>query len=196
MTERELVTRIRALIAAHGNDALTSGLAAFGPNSAAPHHSSTDRAAVRGDAVIVDFGGARDGYRADVTRTFSVGPPSDELRAAHQVVCEANAAAFAAVRPGVRPQDVDAAAREHIARAGLGAYFTHRLGHGIGLDVHEPPYLVAGADAPLEEGMAFTIEPGVYVPGRFGVRVEDVVVVTADGAERLNGFDRSLLVVG
>jgi Xaa-Pro aminopeptidase len=195
MTERELVTRIRRLIAEHGNDALTSGLAAFGPNSASPHHESGARAAAVGDAVIVDFGGARHGYRADVTRTFSVGTPSVELLEAHRVVCAANAAAFAAIRPGVAATDVDAVAREVIAGAGLADRFTHRLGHGIGLDVHEPPYLVAGEETVLEAGMVFTVEPGVYVPGRFGVRVEDVVLVTADGAERLNGFDRSLLVV-
>jgi Xaa-Pro aminopeptidase len=195
MTERELVARIRVLMAAHGNDPLTSGLAAFGPNSAAPHHESSDRVAAAGDAVIVDFGGARDGYRADVTRTFSVGPPSAELREAHRVVHAANEATFASVRPGVPAQEIDAIARGYITQAGLGDHFTHRLGHGVGLDVHEPPYLVAGAETRLAEGMVFTIEPGVYAPGRFGVRVEDVVLVTADGAERLNRFDRSLRVV-
>jgi Xaa-Pro aminopeptidase len=195
-TERELVDDIRGLLAARGNDPTGSGLAAFGPHSAAPHHVVTDRAAQAGDCVIVDFGGTRRGYRADVTRTLHVGEPPERFRRVYEVVREANARAIEHVRPGVTAERIDAIAREHIAGAGFGAQFSHRTGHGIGLDVHEPPYLVRGNMTVLESGMAFTVEPGIYLPGEFGVRIEDVVLVTADGGERLNQHTRELRVVG
>jgi len=197
MTERELVDAIRARLTDHGNDATGSGLAAFGANTAAPHHVPGDRRATAGDAVIVDFGGRHRHYRADVTRTFHMQrQPSAELRRAYEAVREANELAFERVRPGVPAEAIDAAAREHLVRAGYGERFVHRTGHGIGLDVHEPPYIVAGNETRLEEGMAFTIEPGVYVAGAFGVRIEDVVLVTATGAERLNAHPRELTILG
>jgi Xaa-Pro aminopeptidase len=194
-TERELVDEIRRLLAAHGNDPTGSGLAAFGPHSAAPHHVVTGRPARAGDCVIVDFGGTRHGYRADVTRTYHVGEPPKRFRRIYEVVREANARAIEHVRPGVTAERIDAVAREHIVDAGFGAHFSHRTGHGIGLDVHEPPYLVRGDATVLEQGMAFTVEPGIYLPGEFGVRIEDVVLVTADGGERLNHHPRELKVV-
>jgi Xaa-Pro aminopeptidase len=194
-TERELVDEIRRLLAAGGNDPTGSGLAAFGPHSAAPHHVVTDRAARAGDCVIVDFGGTRHGYRADVTRTFHVGEPPERFRRVYDVVREANALAVEHVRPGVTAERIDAVAREHIVRAGFGAEFSHRTGHGIGLDVHEPPYLVRDDATVLEQGMAFTIEPGIYLQGEFGVRIEDVVLVNADSGERLNHHTRELQVV-
>jgi Xaa-Pro aminopeptidase len=194
-TERELVDEIRRLLSAHGNDPTGSGLAAFGPHSAAPHHVVTDRPARAGDCVIVDFGGTRDGYRADVTRTFHVGEPPERFRRVYEIVREANARAVEHVRPGVTAERIDAVAREHIVDAGFGPQFSHRTGHGIGLDVHEPPYLVRGDTTVLEAGMAFTVEPGIYLPGEFGVRVEDVVLVTADGGERLNLHSHELKVM-
>jgi Xaa-Pro aminopeptidase len=148
-----------------------------------------------GDSVVIDFGGKRDGYCSDVTRTFTVGPASSRLIEVHAVVREANRVARAAVRPGVPADAVDRAARTVISDAGYGEFFIHRTGHGIGLDGHEHPYLVAGNAELLEPGMAFSIEPGIYLPGEFGVRIEDICVATADGIEVLNQADRHLIEV-
>jgi D-alanyl-D-alanine dipeptidase len=166
-----------------------------GPNGASPHHTATERAIAPGDAVVMDFGGRAAGYCSDITRTVFVGEPDEEQRRVYGVVRAAQEAAFATVRPGVAAQDVDRAARSVIAEAGFGERFIHRTGHGIGLEVHEPPYIVEGNATPLEAGMTFSDEPGIYLPGRFGVRIEDQVVVTADGAERLNEATRELVVV-
>jgi Xaa-Pro aminopeptidase len=145
--------------------------------------------------VVVDFGGVLAGYRSDITRTFSVGEPGGVVRQVYSIVEEANDAAFAAVRPGVTTEAIDRVARDHIAEAGFGARFLHRTGHGIGLDGHEAPYLVTGDRTVLEEGMTFSIEPGIYLEGDFGVRIEDIVAVTATGAERLNRSTHELQVV-
>jgi Xaa-Pro aminopeptidase len=193
--ELEVVDRIRELLASHGNDATGSGLAAFGENSAAPHHHPSGRVARDGDAVIVDYGGTVRQYRADITRMFHVGEPTGEFQQVYEIVDAANQAAFEAAAPGVPAEAIDAAARMVIEEAGFGDRFLHRTGHGIGLDVHEPPYLVRGNTDPLAAGMAFTIEPGIYLEDRFGVRIEDVVVVTEDGAERLNVSSHALRVV-
>jgi D-alanyl-D-alanine dipeptidase len=145
--------------------------------------------------VVLDFGGGADGYCSDITRTVFVGEPDAEQRAVYDVVRAAQQAAFEAVRPGVAAQDVDRAARAVIGEAGYGERFVHRTGHGIGIEVHEHPYIVEGNETPLAAGMTFSDEPGVYLPGRFGVRIEDQVVVTEDGAERLNEASRDLTVV-
>jgi D-alanyl-D-alanine dipeptidase len=145
--------------------------------------------------VVVDFGGSLNNYRSDLTRTFHVGEPTREFREVYEIVDDANRKAFELVKPGVRASDVDAAARTAIAEAGYANHFVHRLGHGIGLEYHEPPYLVAGSDAVLEEGMTFSIEPGIYLEGRFGVRIEDIAVVTSDGARRLNLASHELFVL-
>jgi Xaa-Pro aminopeptidase len=145
--------------------------------------------------VVLDFGGKAQGYCSDITRTVFVGEPDEERRRVYEVVRSAQQAAFEAVRPGVAAQDVDRAARAVIEEAGYGDRFLHRTGHGIGLEVHEPPYLVEGNETPLEVGMTFSDEPGIYVEGRFGVRIEDQVVVTAEGGERLNEATRDLTVV-
>lgn len=158
-----------------------------GENGAVPHRRTGDRRFQEGDAVVVDFVAQRGGYLGDMTRMFVIGRPSDDLRRVYRVVREAQQAAIRSVRPGVTCESIDAAARDVICAAGLGEQFTHRTGHGIGLDVHEPPYIVRGNRDLVRPGMCFTIEPGVYVPGRFGVRIEDVVVVTADGCEVLTG---------
>ncbi len=157
-----------------------------GENAAIPHRATGHRVFADSDVVIVDFVCARDNYMGDMTRTFAIGKPGDEVRRAYSVVRDAQRAAIDAVRPGATCESIDATARKIIEDAGLGKYFVHRLGHGIGLDIHEPPYLVRGNPMPLRPGMCMTIEPGVYVPDKFGVRIEDVVVVTDDGCELLS----------
>ena len=169
---------------------------ASGPNAASPHHEVSDRVLEPGDAVVVDIGGAMpSGYCSDSTRTYAIGEPPAEFTAYYKVLYDAQEAACAAVRPGVTAESVDAAAREPIAAAGYGEAFFHRTGHGIGLESHEDPYIVAGNGEVLEPGMAFSVEPGIY-PGPHGARIEDIVVCTADGYQRLNNTPRELLVVG
>jgi Xaa-Pro aminopeptidase len=171
----------------------TAGFAivASGPNGASPHHEPTDRVVEDGDAVVVDFGGRMGGYSSDTTRMFVVGAdPPDGFLDAYAVLEKAQSAAVEAVRPGVTAESIDAVARFLIADAGYGDRFIHRTGHGIGLDTHEHPYLVEGNDRVLEAGMAFSIEPGIYTPGEWGMRIEDIVAVTDDGVERLNLSDR------
>lgn len=172
---------------ANGSFKAVGELIQGGENAAIPHKPTGNRRFAAGDAVIVDFVAAHQAYVGDMTRTFSVGRPSTEIRRAYDVVRDAQHAAIDAVRPGITCEALDTAARRVIDAAGLGPYFIHRLGHGIGLDIHEPPFLVQGNGASLEAGMCMTIEPGVYVPGRFGIRIEDVVVVTPDGCDVLSG---------
>lgn len=194
-TEFELSEQVAAMAVSAGSDVATFRIVASGPNSASPHHEPGDRVISPGDAVVVDFGGKVGGYCSDTTRTFHVGEPSDEYRQVHGVVREAQQAGVDAALPGASAERVDEAGRTVIEAAGYGEYFIHRIGHGIGLDVHEDPYLVAGNDDELEPGMAFSVEPGVYLPGRFGVRIEDIVVCTDSGPVRLNESSRDLLVV-
>lgn len=166
---------------------------ASGPNSANPHHTSGDRALQEGDMVVFDGGAVYQGYASDITRTFVVGHPSDEMRRVYDLVLAANAAGReAAAQPGATGKSIDAAARQVIERGGYGPFFIHRTGHGIGLDVHEPPFIVAGSRTPLPVGATFTIEPGIYLRGVGGVRIEDDVVITANGAESLTTFPRDL----
>jgi Xaa-Pro aminopeptidase len=161
-------------------------IVASGPNSALPHHHTGTRALQAGDVVVLDYGCELEGYHSDITLTLSLGEPDAERERVYRVVWEAQQRALEAVRPGVPAEAIDRAARETIAAAGYGDAFLHRAGHGIGLQVHEPPYLVAGNMQPLEEGMCFSIEPGIYLAGRFGVRLEVIVTVTADGVELMN----------
>ncbi|HLJ59454.1 MAG TPA: Xaa-Pro peptidase family protein [bacterium] len=168
---------------------------AGGDHSASPHHVLSERPLRGGDAVCMDFGGKYREYVSDLTRTVHIGPPDEEFARVYGVVREAQERAVRAVRPGVPAEEIDRAARGVIAGAGYGDYFTHRTGHGLGLEVHEPPYIVAGNTAPVRPGMVFSVEPGIYLPGRFGVRIEDIVVVTRDGCERLNQAHRDLCVV-
>jgi D-alanyl-D-alanine dipeptidase len=195
MSERELLADIHRLLLEKGHDTIGGGIVGAGANGAAPHHGVSDRRLEQGDAVVVDFGGVRSNYRSDITRTFHVGEPSDEFRKVYAIVDEANKEGFEAVRPGVTAAEIDSRTRNRIDEAGYGPYFLHRTGHGIGLDGHEAPYLVRGDDTVLEEGMTFSIEPGIYLEGRFGVRIEDIVVVTASGAERLNRSTHELQLV-
>lgn len=194
-TEREVGRDIAELILAEGHATVDFVIVGSGPNAASPHHELSDRRLRPGDAVVVDIGGTMpSGYCSDCTRTYVLGePPADFVRY-YEVLRAAQQAACDAVRPGVTPESVDAAARDLIAAAGYGEYFIHRTGHGIGLETHEEPYIVAGNTEPLEPGMAFSVEPGIY-PGPHGARIEDIVVCTADGGERLNDADRALVVV-
>jgi Xaa-Pro aminopeptidase len=158
----------------------------FGASSALPHGASTDRALARGEAVLIDAWDKPEGYYYDITRSTFFGEPSDEYRKVWSIVLEAQGAAIERAAPGVPCSEVDAAARRVIEKAGYGEYFTHRLGHGLGIDVHEPPYMVAHERTLLEPGMTFTSEPGIYLPGRFGVRIEDDILCTERGAESLS----------
>jgi Xaa-Pro aminopeptidase len=181
----------------NGHDEATHAIVAGGANGAIPHHRPTDARLAPGVAVVFDLGGVVGGYHSDVTRTALVGDAADpELRDVYQCVRAANEAGVAAAKPGAVAADVDSAARDVIRGAGYGDYFTHRTGHGVGLDVHEPPYIVAADVTPLEPGMVFSIEPGVYLPGKFGVRIEDIVAVGSDRAERLNRRAHDLIRLG
>ena len=194
-TEREVGADIADAIVAEGHVRTDFVIVASGPNAASPHHDLSDRVLGRGDAVVVDIGGTMpSGYCSDCTRTYAIGDPPAEFTAYYAVLKDAQEAACAAVKPGVTAEEVDAAAREPITRAGFGEYFFHRTGHGIGLESHEDPYIVTGNAEPLEAGMAFSVEPGIY-PGPHGARIEDIVVCTDDGCERLNDGTRELIVV-
>ena len=193
--ETEIAAELERLLREHGHQRVDFTIVGSGPNAASGHHEPGERRVEPGDAVVMDFGGMRDDYCSDLTRTVFVGEPSDEEREVYAIVRAAQQAAFEAVRPGAAAQDVDRAARAIITEAGYGERFVHRTGHGIGLEVHEPPYIVEGNETLLEAGMTFSDEPGIYLEGRFGVRIEDQVVVTAQGAERLNEASRKLTVV-
>ena len=193
--EVDLSKLVANLVVEEGHQTATFSIVASGPNGASPHHEAGERVVEQGDAVVVDFGGKLDGYCSDTTRTFHVGEPSRRYREIFAVLEEAQAAAVEAVRPGVAAQDIDRTARAVIEQAGYGDYFIHRTGHGIGLEAHEHPYIVEGNSLQLEPGMTFSIEPGIYLPDRFGMRIEDIVSVTETGVERLNRSDRGLAVV-
>jgi len=195
-TEADVAADIAKAIVAEGHSDVAFVIVGSGPHGADPHHGYSDRELRVGDIVVVDIGGAYEpGYHSDSTRTYSIGEPSPDVAQQYSVLQRAQRAAFEAVRPGVTAEEVDAAARDVLAEAGLAEFFVHRTGHGIGLSVHEEPYIVAGNDLPLAAGMAFSIEPGIYFPGRWGARVEDIVVVTEDGAVAVNNRPRELIVV-
>jgi Xaa-Pro aminopeptidase len=192
-TEREVGRDLAEAILAEGHARVDFTIVGSGPNGASPHHELSERVLQAGDPVVVDIGGTTaDGYCSDSTRTYALGPPPDGFAGYYAVLQAAQEAAVAAVRPGVPAESIDAAAREVIAAAGYGEAFLHRTGHGIGVLTHEDPYIVGGNTQPLEPGMAFSVEPGIYFAGRHGARIEDIVVVTEDGAERLNRTTRAL----
>jgi Xaa-Pro aminopeptidase len=193
--ETDLSAELDRLLREHEHQRVGFAIVGSGPNAASSHHEPGERRIEPGDAVVMDFGGVRDDYWSDITRTVFVGEPDQDQRRVYEIVRQAQQAAFEAVRPGVSCQDVDRAARAVIEEAGFGERFVHRTGHGIGIELHEPPYIVEGNETPLEPGMTFSDEPGIYLRGRFGVRIEDQVVVTAEGAERLNEASRELTVV-
>jgi Xaa-Pro aminopeptidase len=193
--ERDIGADLAGLLRNHGHSEVDFTVVGSGPNGANPHHEVSERTIEDGDMVVLDFGGLQDGYGSDTTRTVHVGEPSDEEREVFEVVRRAQQAAFEAVRPGVACQESDRVARKVISDAGYGEYFIHRTGHGIGLTTHEPPYMVEGETRALEPGMCFSIEPGIYLPGRFGVRIEDIVTVTENGGRRLNNTSHELQIV-
>ena len=196
MTEREVSRTITDMTLAAGHDSVSFAIVASGPTGASPHHEPSDRVIREGDAIVVDFGGRVRGYGSDTTRMYCVGTPPDGFEEAYAVLHNAQRAAVAAVRPGVTAESIDAVARTFIEDAGYGDAFIHRLGHGIGLDAHEQPYIVEGNDQVIRAGMAFSIEPGIYLPNRWGMRIEDIVVAVDDGVERLNRSSRALRFVG
>lgn len=197
-TENEVAADVAAAILEEGHAVAEFVIVGSGPNGASPHHGASDRVIEQGDVVVIDIGGpVAEGYNSDSTRTYAIGTPRDEdVAKTYAVLQQAQQAAVDAVRPGVTAQDVDRAARKVIEDAGFGEYFIHRTGHGIGLDVHEEPYIVEGNDLPLEPGMAFSVEPGIYQSGRWGARIEDIVVCTEDGVESLNNRPHELVVLG
>ena len=195
-SESDLAAEVRSMTVEEGHDVATFDIVASGPNAASPHHEPTDRVMQVGDTVVVDFGGRHAGYCSDTTRTFVIGQPSSEVADAYAVLEEAQAAGRAAVAPGVPAESIDAATRRVIDDAGYGDLFFHRTGHGIGLEGHEHPYIVDGNELTLETGMAFSIEPGIYQSGRWGMRIEDIVVCGDQAVDELNRSDRQLRVVG
>ena len=196
-TEAQVGRDIADAIVAEGHALVNFVIVAAGPNGASPHHRSGERVIAAGDPVVVDIGGTTaDGYCSDETRTYVIGEPPADFLDYYAVLQRAQAVACEAVRPGVTAAAVDAAARDVITAAGYGDYFIHRTGHGIGLEEHEEPWIVAGNDEVLRPGMAFSIEPGIYLPGRHGARIEDIVVCTENGVDRLNVVDRDLVVLG
>jgi len=198
-TENEVAADIAAAIVDEGHERPDFVIVGSGPNGASPHHEASDRVIRAGDVVVIDIGGPMpSGYFSDCTRTYVVAGDAvpDRVREVYEVVRAAQAAGVAAVRPGVSAESIDAASRSVIDDAGFGEYFITRTGHGIGLEVHEHPYLVAGNSITLEAGMAFSVEPGIYLPGEFGVRIEDIVVVGESGALLMNKAPTELIVVG
>ena len=195
-TEADVAADIAEAIVAEGHSEVAFIIVGSGPHGADPHHECSDRELRAGDIVVVDIGGPYEpGYNSDSTRTYSIGEPDPDVARRYAVLQRAQQAAVEAVRPGVTAEQVDAAARDVLAAEGLAEAFVHRTGHGIGLSVHEEPYIVAGNDLTLEEGMAFSVEPGIYFPGQWGARIEDIVIVTADGALSVNARPHDLVVV-
>jgi Xaa-Pro aminopeptidase len=193
MTENELAAVIRNLFLKEGA-APSFWVVGSGPNGAFPHHHASDRHIVEGDAVVIDVGGVKSGFPSDITRVAVVGRPPEGFAEVHAIVERAVEAALAAARPGVLAREVDAAARAVITDAGYGKAFTHRTGHGMGIDGHEPPYITATSETVLEEGMVFSIEPGIYLAGRYGCRLEEIVILRKDGPEILSSLPRDILM--
>ncbi len=194
-TEKQIAAELTVQLLRAGSEPELpfSPIVSGGPNSANPHATPTDRRLQTGDLLVIDWGAVCEGYVSDLTRTFAIGPVEQEYARIAEIVAQANAAGRKAAGPQIPAQEVDRAARGVIEQAGYGAYFTHRTGHGIGMEGHEPPYIREGNPQPLQEGMAFTVEPGIYLPGRGGVRIEDDVVITAQGAESLSDLPRELI---
>ncbi|HHY50380.1 MAG TPA: M24 family metallopeptidase [Alphaproteobacteria bacterium] len=193
VTEREIADVVRRSYEAQGAGVEFLSVC-FGANGAFPHHHTGETRLGAGDAVLIDIGSRSRGYPSDMTRVASVGEPSAEFAAIHAVVERAVAAGIAAARPGARAKDIDRAARDVIAAAGYGDRFLHRTGHGVGIDIHEPPYITATSETVIEAGMVFSIEPGIYLPGKFGIRLEEVVIIRPTGAEVLSELPRDIFV--
>lgn len=197
MTEKHVAALLTRLLLEMGADSIAFGpIVSTGPNSASPHAVPTERPLQSGDLLVIDWGCFVDGYPSDITRTFAVGDIDPELQRVYNAVKLSNEQGKLASGPGASGQDVDRAAREVIEEAGYGDYFIHRTGHGLGLEVHEPPFMMEGNSEPLTVGNVFTVEPGIYLPGRGGVRIEDDVVITENGYRSLTTYPRLLITVG
>lgn len=197
MTEKQVAALLTQLQLEGGAESIAFGpIVSAGPNSASPHAVPTERPLQAGDLLVIDWGCYVDGYPSDITRTFAVGEIEPEFKRIYETVKMANQQGKAVACPGATGQDVDRAARDLIEDAGYGPYFFHRTGHGLGLEVHEPPYMMEGNEEPLAVGNVFTVEPGIYLTGRGGVRIEDDVVITPDGHRSLTTFPRDLIAVG
>jgi Xaa-Pro aminopeptidase len=194
VTEREIAQTIARYFREDGADTVEFTLVASGPNGAFPHHEAGERPLEVGDTIVIDIGASLDGYKSDITRMVHLGEPSADVRAVHETVLEANRRGRKAATAGARASDVDRAARSVIEEAGYGQYFVHRTGHGLGMDVHEAPWISADSETVLEPGMVFSVEPGIYLPERFGVRIEDIVAVTEGECRCFTGLDRDLIV--
>ncbi|GBE25397.1 xaa-Pro dipeptidase [bacterium BMS3Bbin02] len=194
-TERHVATDIAAMLIEEGHDTTWDVIVASGRNGASPHHGPGDRVIRAGDPIVCDFGGTMAGYTSDTTRNFVVGTPPPEYLDMFSVLMEAQEAGVRAATVGTPCREVDRVTRNVIENAGYGEFFVHRTGHGIGLEVHEAPYIVEGNDLPLAPGMAFSVEPGIYIPGRFGMRIEDIVIATDHGPQRCNNSTRDLVIV-
>jgi len=194
--ERDVARDFSHLIHEFGHERTNFAIVASGPNGASPHHEPGDRVIEPGDVVVCDFGGTMRGYCSDITRMYVVGHTTQAFAEMFDVLAEAQARAVDAVAPGIACEEIDLVARRIISDAGYGEYFIHRTGHGIGLEAHEEPYLVAGNDTKLEVGNVFSVEPGIYLPGWYGARIEDIVVCTADGPESLNLAPHHAYIVG
>lgn len=195
-TEVQVADDLKGALADHGLPEVAFCIVASGPNGSSPHHHTSDRRIQAGDPIVMDFGGIHEGYYSDVTRTPVAGKaPDDDFERAYSVVLEAQQAAFETIRPGVECQEVDRAARRVIESHGYGEYFIHRVGHGIGMTGHEDPYLVEGNRETLQPGMVVSDEPGAYIPGKWGIRIEDTVAVTETGGERYNHVSREITVL-
>ncbi|MDW4573244.1 aminopeptidase P family protein [Microbacterium sp. M3] len=193
--ETDVAADLARFLREFGHEQVDFTVVGSGPNGANPHHEAGDRTILSGDMVVLDFGGLMYGYGSDTSRTVCVGEPTSQMREVHEIVRVAQQTAFEAVRPGIACQEIDRVARRVITEAGYGDEFIHRTGHGIGMTTHEPPYIVEGEERPVVPGMCFSIEPGIYLAGRFGVRIEDIVTVTEDGGRRFNDTDRGLTIV-
>jgi Xaa-Pro aminopeptidase len=193
-TEAEVAWATEAAFRQDGAEEVCFTLIASGPNGAYPHHHSGARRLQKGDAIVIDIGASLNGYKSDITRMVYLGEPPVEFLKAYAAVYEANQRAMSAVRPGLLAGEIDQIARATLETAGYGPLFIHRTGHGMGLDGHEPPWIMAGDTTVLQEGMVFSIEPGVYLVGQFGIRIEDIVLATQSGVRNLTGFDHSLVI--
>lgn len=194
-TEAEVSSELGARLRSEGHERVNFAIVAAGENAASPHHHPGERIIEPGEVVLCDFGGTMDGYCSDITRCVFTGEPPAEFRELYSLLLDAQQAAVASVRPGVTCESIDRVARDIITAGGHGPHFIHRTGHGIGMEEHEDPYIVEGNSEPLVVGHAFSIEPGIYVPGRWGARLEDIVVVGPEGVEPLNRIDHELVTV-
>ena len=195
VTEREVADRITSYFRDHGAELVDFVIVASGPNGAFPHHETGDRRLESGDTIIIDIGATLGGYKSDIARVVQLGPTA-RVSEVYEAVLEANRLGRQAAVPGALAYEVDLAARKSLEKAGLGEYFTHRTGHGLGLEEHEPPWITSKSQTQLEPGMVFSVEPGVYIPGKFGVRIEDIIVITEGESRNLTGLEHALIVNG